>query len=238
VSVAAARRALIDAAAGPYRAAGPFAWHFARGKLRGDPAFTALLANGWIPSHARVLDLGCGQGLLAAWLRAAAQLEADGLWPPQWPAAPRAVQVRGVELMPREVRRARAALGEGVAITCADIRSAEFDSADVVVMLDVLHYLDFDAQDAVLARVHAALQPRGLLLLRVGNASAGLAFRLSTWVDRAAAWTRGYRIGRLYCRSLAEWRAALERLGLSVEAVPMSQGTPFANMLLVARLPG
>jgi hypothetical protein len=140
--------------------------------------------------------------------------------------------------MPREVQRARAALGEGAAITCADIRSAEFGSADVVVMLDVLHYLDFDAQNAVLTRVQAALQPRGLLLLRVGDTSAGLAFRISTWVDRAVAWMRGYRIGWFYCRSLADWRAALERVGLSVEAVPMSQGTPFANVLLVARLAG
>jgi SAM-dependent methyltransferase len=67
---------LIDAASAPYRAAGRFAWHFARGKLRGDPVFAALLAQGLLAGRARVLDLGCGQGLLAAWLLAARALEA------------------------------------------------------------------------------------------------------------------------------------------------------------------
>ena len=32
--------------------------------------------------------------------------------------------------------------------------------------------------------------------------------------------------------------AALERLGFTVRAVPQSQGTPFANVLLVADLQG
>ena len=42
----------------------------AGGKLRGDPVYAALLAQGLLAGRARVLDLGCGQGLLAAWLLA------------------------------------------------------------------------------------------------------------------------------------------------------------------------
>ena len=62
------RRALLDRATQPYRAAGHFAWHFARGKLKGDPAFFGLLEHGLIPDAGRLIDLGCGQGLLASWL--------------------------------------------------------------------------------------------------------------------------------------------------------------------------
>jgi SAM-dependent methyltransferase len=65
---AAFTRALLDGASAPYRSAGRFAWYFARGKLNGDPAFLGLLERGLIPDDARILDLGCGQGLLAAWL--------------------------------------------------------------------------------------------------------------------------------------------------------------------------
>jgi 2-polyprenyl-3-methyl-5-hydroxy-6-metoxy-1,4-benzoquinol methylase len=63
--------ALLDAACEPYRNAGRFAYYFARGKLRGDPVYRAILESGLLLGRARVLDLGCGQGLLAAWLRAA-----------------------------------------------------------------------------------------------------------------------------------------------------------------------
>src|SRR5262249_53534098 len=60
-------RALVAAAALRYRAAGRFAYYFARGKLAGDPAFRAVLERGLVADGA-VLDIGCGQGLLAAWL--------------------------------------------------------------------------------------------------------------------------------------------------------------------------
>ena len=60
--------ALIDRASEPYRGAGAFAYNFARGKLRSDPVFCALLERGLLLGRGHILDLGCGQGLLAAWL--------------------------------------------------------------------------------------------------------------------------------------------------------------------------
>jgi hypothetical protein len=49
---------------------------------------------------------------------------------------------------------------------------------------------------------------------------------------------RGHRVPPTFGRPLAEWTALLHRLGFGVEAVPMSQGTPFANVLLVAHKQG
>ena len=155
-----------------------------------------------------------------------------------WPAPPKSVHVRGIELMLADVERANAALGGSAQFECADIREAGFGNADVVVILDVLHYMDYAAQDSVLRRVRTALDPRGLLLLRVGNAAAGLRFRISRWVDHVVTVVRGHRPGPLYCRSVDEWRAVLECLDFRVEGHPMSAGTPFANVLLVARLGG
>lgn len=234
-TIHALRTALIDTAARPYRDAGRFAWHFARGKLGGDPAFTGLLERGLIPDNARILDLGCGQGLLASWLLAAHQHHAAGHWPEEWPAAPRPAAIRGIELMPRDVARARAALGEAAEFVQGDICATEFGACDAVVILDVLHYIDYPAQEAVLRRIQEALSPGGVLLLRIGDAAAGLPFKISNWVDHVVTFTRGHRLPRLYCRPLGAWLAALDAAGFSADSVPMHAGTPFANILLVAR---
>ncbi len=232
---AAITRALLDAATAPYRSAGPFAWYFARGKLARDPVFLGLLERGLIPDRARILDLGCGQGLLAAWLLAAQALFQAGRWPAHWPPAPKILAYRGVELMPRELCRARQALGEGVELVPGDIRSVDFGHPDTVAILDVLHYIDYPAQDDVLLRVRDALDPGGCLLMRIGDADGGLPFKISNWVDYLVTFARGHRLSRLYCRSLQEWQAVLHRIGFTVESLPMHRGTPFANVLLVAR---
>jgi hypothetical protein len=40
---------------------------------------------------------------------------------------------------------------------------------------------------------------------------------------------------QLKCRPLREWQTLLGRLGFAVQVLPMSEGTPFTNALLVAR---
>jgi SAM-dependent methyltransferase len=224
---------LIESASGLYRTAGRFAWHFARGKLAGDPVFAAILAQGLLSGRARILDLGCGQGLLAAWLLAAQASEHSGTWPRQWPPAPRPRSLVGIESHPPEVRRARLALGACSRIVQADFRAVDYGQADAIVMLDVLHYNDYASQEAVLARARAALAPGGALLLRVGDAAGGVRFALSLLVDRAVALARRRRPVRFRCRPLTEWQQLLARLGFVTRAVPMSAGTPFANFLLI-----
>ena len=226
---------LIELAAEPYRGAGRFAYQFARGKLRGDPVFRAILELGLLQGCHSVLDLGCGQGLLTAWLRAARRLYAEGAWPLSWPAAPAVHCVRGVELMAGEVRRAKRALGTDCNVSQEDIRSADFGAQEAVVVLDVLHYLPEASQDHVLRRIRSALPSGGLLLLRVGDADAGFRFRLTQLSDQAILFCRGHGLVALHCRGVTQWRALLGQCGFDSNATPMSAGTPFANVLLTAR---
>ena len=229
--------ALVDAASDPYRAAGRFAWHFARGKLRRDPAFSAILRRGLLADSARILDLGCGQGLLASWLLAAQATRLAGRWPADWPPPPAPAQLLGVEINPREVARARVALGERARVLQGDIRHVDYGSVDAIVILDVLHYTDPASQEGVLERARAALTPRGVLLLRVGDAEGGAAFALSKLADRIVALMRRHSVAPLACRPAREWRSLLSRLGFLTEELPMSRGTPFANVLFVGKLP-
>lgn len=231
------------AAAEPYRRAGRFAWHFARGKLGRDPVFRALVERGDLSQQARVLDIGCGQGLLASLLAAAGAQQAKGRWPLSWPMAPGAVHYTGIELMPRDIARAQASL-RGLQplprFACADMREAALPSCDAVVILDVLHYVDHASQEHVLGRVREALRAggsaRARLLLRVGDAADRRGYAVSQWVDRWVTRVRGHGAAPTWGRRLDDWIALLVRLGFAVQALPMSRGTPFANVLLVAEL--
>jgi SAM-dependent methyltransferase len=250
---------LHTAACAPYRQAGRFAWHWARGKLGRDPVFVGMLQRGDLPAQARVVDIGCGQGLLASLLQACTALQAAGRWPSAWPVAAGATAYTGIELMASDVQRAQAALGGSTSssftpqFVCADMCSAALPACDVVVILDVLHYVDHAAQLGVLTRVRSALLAGAAnraststpssaptparLLLRVGDAAHTRGFAISQWVDRLVTRVRGHRVAPTWGRTLPQWVALLQSLGFAVHTVPQSQGTPFANVLLVADLP-
>ncbi|SFM43291.1 class I SAM-dependent methyltransferase [Variovorax sp. OV329] len=245
----AAWRRLHDAATQPYRQAGRFAWHFARGKLARDPIFRGLIEQGLIaPGQRRVLDIGCGQGLFVSLLSSMGEMQARRHWPAGWSATPMRVDYTGIELMPRDIARATRAVGHlqpAPAFVCGDMCDAPLPPSDLVVILDVLHYVDLQAQEGVLSRVRQALQQGAAerddgtparLLLRVGDAASRRGYRISQWVDRTVTRVRGHRVAPTWGRPLHEWTALLQRLGFAVHSLPMSQGTPFANVLLVADL--
>ena len=250
-------RTLAREAAAGYPKRDPFARHFAYGKLTGDPAFAHLLRAGLVSDGARILDLGCGQALVGALMLAARARHAKGDWPAEWAAPPAIAAYTGIELRHRDAERARDwtpgqslhaqapgvttnTQAPGVTLNCiaGDIRTTEFPHADTVVILDVLHYIDYDEQAEVLRRIRAAMGRRGVLLLRVGDESSSLRFRYTLFIDRLSMGLRGLRLPRLWCRPVTAWRAELEKLGFTVRTEPMSEGTPFANVLLTARYDG
>jgi SAM-dependent methyltransferase len=241
MSEAAALHALIGSASACYRPTGRFALHFARHKLRLDPAYRTILAQGLLQGRARLLDLGCGQGLLGSWLMAARlRYSQDGLsWPSGWPAPPLIESYRGIDINAHEVARARRALAPHTAtaltIEHADICSADYPRADAIVILDVLHYLDLTSQEAVLRRARAALSERGLLLLRIGDAAGGLGHRFGMAVDHTVALLRRGRGIELACRALSDWEQLLEHCGFATRTVPLAGSGGFVNVLLQAQ---
>lgn len=231
--------ALVDDASRPFLASGRFAYHYARGKLGGDPIFRELLRRGVLPDRGHLLDLGCGQGSLFAWLLAARRHYERGHWPVDWAPAPDFQRLRGIELMQNDVTRAGRSFGADhpvVQVEQGDMNHAEFGAVDAVTILDALHYFNHDQQVEVLRRIREALPARGVFVTRIGDASAGLPFHISNWVDHAVTFARGHRLPRLYCRTLAEWKHVLRESGFEVESDDMSEGKPFANVMLVCRV--
>lgn len=220
----AATQALIETAAHRYLGSSLFDWELVRGKLRYDPVYLALLHGGLLPRSGTLVDLGCGRGILFALLLAARG--GEGL--------PRLI---GIERSAKKAAAARRALDGEATIETADLASAPIPPSGCILLLDVLHYLDAAAQEALLRRAGAALEPGGALLLREADAAGGRRFTATLWQERLCAWARGDFSQRFCFRSLAEWTDLLNRLGLSAAAEPMAMGTPYANVLIVARAP-
>lgn len=228
-------RSLHDAATHPFRDAGRGAWYSARGKLRFDPVFPALLTRGVLPDQGVLLDLGCGRGVLPALLIAARDQYLAGAWPPDWPPPPLNLAVHGVDLRANVINVARQALKSQATFAQRDIRHIAFMPCAAIVILDVLLYLDESDQVALLKKAIAALDVNGVLVLREADAGAGFAFGMTKYAERFVAAIGGRGWQPLHYRRTAEWVNLLESWGLSVTTEPMSAGTPFANVLVVAR---
>jgi SAM-dependent methyltransferase len=230
-----AARALIETATRPFRTAGIAAWQHARGKLRFDPVYFKLLERGLLPSTGTLLDLGCGQGILLALVAAAHRQYRRGPWPAGWPPPPALLRLEGIECRVERVAVARAALRADASIEQGDIRLARFPECSAVAILDVLLYLEEAEQRRVLERAVRALAPGGILLLRETDAGGGIAFQMAMWSVRLLEALGGRLHTPLCYRRRTEWIRLLEGFGMAVHAEPMSAGTPFANVLFIAR---
>ncbi|HJQ99282.1 MAG TPA: class I SAM-dependent methyltransferase [Candidatus Polarisedimenticolaceae bacterium] len=212
---------LLDAAS-RYRAAGHAAYWSARSKLTLDPIYGALLSEN-LDGVTAVTDLGCGRGLALAALLAARSSQVLRL------------ELTGIELAKQPLTIARRALGAAATLVEADLATAPLPASDLFLLLDVLHYLPAEAQDALLDRVRRAMRSGARLLVREADAGAGGRFAAVRFSERLMAVLRGEGSRPLVYRTAGDWKSALENRDLVVEVRPMGSGTPFANVLILAR---
>lgn len=195
-------------------------YHYVVGKLRRDPATRAIADLG---SLGDVLDLGCGRGHLALYL-----LESGA-----------AKSVRGFDWDEEKIALARRA-GDGLdaSFSTIDVRAAEVQPADTVLLVDVLHYFDPDAQDALLARAADLVRPGGRLVLRDATSGHGWRSAFTVGVEWISTMIR-FNVGeRVALRDVGrELVPVLEQKGLACTVEPCWRGTPFANVLVVATRP-
>jgi len=203
-----------------YRAAGRFRMGFAAGKVGFDPIFWSLWER--LPRAGRLLDVGAGEGLLGVFLRAAGS----------------AVTVHGVDIDPARVAAARVAAGAdpGLTFAVADGEDAAFPEADIVTCIDVLHYLPPARQDALLARLCAAVAPGGVLYVRDPEVGRGFASWWTATTERLFVAIGRHRGGGVHVRGGAVLAEALGRHLTDVRVERAGAG-PFANVLVSGRRP-
>ena len=199
--------------------------HYVHFKAHMDPVYRQVCEL--LAGTERVVDLGCGQGVLVILLALGrgggggkggqGQGQGQGLVGVEWDAAK--IAAGGV-----------AAEGLGVELIEADVRSFELPSADAVVLVDVLHYYPVAQQRELLERAASALAPGGRLVLRETDREQ------RSWLTRTleliavkVRWNRG---PGLCFRAAAELRAELERLDMSCQEHEAASSVHQGNVLI------
>lgn len=143
---------------------------FARFKMMMDPMFREL--DQYVKNPCRIIDIGCGYGIPAAWL-----LE----------IYPRA-KVFGLEPDEERVLIAGRVVGQRGVVQVGLAPGLPFveGSVDYVTMLDMLHYINDEDLRLVLGRIHQKLETGGTLVIRATVPS-----------DRKVPWKRWIEMFRL-----------------------------------------
>ena len=206
------------------------AWEFARGKLRGDGVYAALL-TGLLPSGAVFADIGCGQGLTLATLVEAQRLAAAGAWPPGMAPPATFDRMIGIETRPRVASIARAALGSDAEIVHAYAPAGLPEYLSAAALFDVLHLMPPDQQESLLQAVAARMVPGGVLLVREADAGAPKGFARVRFGNRIKAIAVGRWSQRFSFRSVRDWQALFMRDAWRVETLATDNAGGFANIL-------
>ena len=227
---------LVRRASDRYLDSGITAWEFARGKLSCDPVYAAMLGEELPAARGTVLDIGCGQGLSLAIIAEAQLTATQGTWDSSRPDPPQLSRLVGVELRARVAGIAARALEHEAEILTGDARQLPLPIADVVLLFDVLHMMPEADQRELLGAIRKAMPRHGRLLVREADAGAGWRFRMVRLGNALKAVLRGRWRQRFAFRTAAGWRQLLFDEGFEPRVQPMGDGTPFANVLISARL--
>ncbi|HEY0371169.1 MAG TPA: class I SAM-dependent methyltransferase [Thermoanaerobaculia bacterium] len=143
---------------------------YVRWKIRTDPAYSAAL-DALRGRDLPLIDLGCGVGLLAFYLRE------HGYTAP----------VIGVDFDQRKIDAARLAARKysGVDFIAGDARDPLPEGHNVVI-LDILHYFDSASQQKILTTAARVVPPGGAVILRQPIRDESWRYRLTKSVDSLA----------------------------------------------------
>lgn len=198
-------------------------WHrdYARAKLRIDPVYAAaaaVLGDSGTP----LLDIGCGLGLLGFYLRERG-FRGDYL---------------GLDFDGSKINAARTAMPPFERLTFEEDTAQSLPPfRGHVALIDVLHYLERDDQQALLREAAARVTCGGSLVMRSVLRDRGWRFRATVAEEFLLYATRWMRSRARHYPSREEIEGPLRAAGLDTDVQPLWGNTPFNSFVVVARRP-
>jgi SAM-dependent methyltransferase len=172
-----------------------------------------------LTDEGRILDVGCGFGLFAAYFG----------------QTHRRRRIVGVDPDARRIgiaRRVAGSLGlRDHTFVVGDVRSAPLEGTfDAAYVLDVMHHLPAADQRPVLERLRGLLAPGGMLLVKDITTEPRLGLLFTEALDRVMV---GWHEPLAY-RHHREWGAILTDLGFRVRMVRVPDVLPYPHVVIAA----
>lgn len=171
-----------------------------------------------LPDEGRILDVGAGFGLFAAYF---------GQTQPKRTIVGIDPNARRIELAKRVSR----SLGMGHRFLAGDVRDASIEGPfDAAYVLDVMHHIPAADQEGVLSRLFDLLVPGGVLLIKDITTEPHYQLVFTELLDRAM-------IGKgeeLAYRHHQAWGEMLERVGFKVRIVRVPDVLPYPHVVIAA----
>ncbi len=173
-----------------------------------------LVIAGQVPRSGRIVDIGCGRGMLANYLA----LTGPGR------------RVVGIDKQETRIRAAQATVRgrTNIEFRYRDSRDLEVSEFDCVIMTDFLHHLSYGEQEELLRHCREIVAPGGLLLIEDVGDRPRWKWYAHLVIDRVLNFGR-----RQNFRRPGAWKSFLRSLGFSLTVIPADRGIPLPDILFV-----
>ena len=188
---------------------------YVKSKLARDPMYEAVLSV-VRDSEEPLLDVGCGVGVLEMFLRG------HGATMP----------IVALDADAKKIAVARRVAPDGVTFDVGNALALP-PFRGTVIILDMLHYLTHDEQQAIL--LQALDRSSGLVIVRDAVRDRTMRYRLTVAEETFARAVGWLRVPRLNFPSVEQIVAPFHARGFEVSVAPMWGRTPLNNYLFVFR---
>lgn len=192
-------------------------------KIRTDPIYRVVSESLADANELPLLDLGCGTGVLAFYLRE------HGFRGP----------IHGIDLVQPKIdlaRRIAANFDSRIVFDCMDFRDVRGAVRGHVTILDVLLFVPEETQREILARAASFIEPDGgVFVIRTGIGDGSWRHKATHTMDIVAHALRWMPVLPEKYPSREIFREVLEPLGFEVEFRPLWGRMPFNNHVVIAR---
>jgi 1-acyl-sn-glycerol-3-phosphate acyltransferase/2-polyprenyl-3-methyl-5-hydroxy-6-metoxy-1,4-benzoquinol methylase len=203
---------------------GPIPEWYIRVKLKLEKDFSSYCTL--LPQAGEILDLGCGYGYISYMLKLTSDKRI----------------ITGIDYDEKKISIARHGYlkDSRISFIAADVMDYKITSKDGFLFGDVLHYLSFGNQEALLTRCIKNLNPGGVILIRDGNADnearhKGTRFTEFLSISVFRFNKKHEKSSQLYFTSASRLLSIAEKFGLTFEIIDQKKIT--SNTFFIMRMP-
>ena len=166
--------------------------------------------DNFLPKEGKIIDLGCGEGVIARYLAKA--------------------KTRKVVGIDNDKKRLQQSAKENLEFIFSDIRNYVLKDIDGVVISDVLHHLNFNDQKKIFSNIYRGFNKNGVLVIKEIDSEEFIRSKLSRFWDYIL-----YPKDRIHYWNSNELRNSLVALGFKVKIIRTNRFFPGSTTLFICK---